>query len=408
MKLRDLLEQTLWFFSSNKVRSGLTMLGIIVGIGSVIALISVGQGAQASIQNSIQAIGSNLIIVTPGAQRSGSGSAAVSAGRGSAETLTQADADAMNAQISEIKVAPELDKRSQVSAKGKNTNTNVIGTVTSYTDVRNVIIDSGSFITDSQVKSNAKVAVLGPSVRDDLFGAGTDAVGQRIRIGTVQFTVTGVTRAKGGSGFNNADDAIYIPISSMEHFLAGGSYVSSISVSAPSQDAMTTVQTQISDLLLQRHKINNPSQADFSVMNQTDIIDTASSVTRTLTLLLASIAGISLVVGGIGIMNMMLTTVTERTREIGLRKSVGAKKSDISIQFLSESVMLTFLGGALGIVIGGAASVVIARLIGTTPTFSPLSVLAVFGISALIGIVFGYYPARRAANLSPIAALRYE
>jgi putative ABC transport system permease protein len=194
----------------------------------------------------------------------------------------------------------------------------------------------------------------------------------------------------------------------MQHFLAGSSYVSNISVSAPSQDAMAAIQQQVKDLLLVQHKISNPNLADFSVQNQTDIASSASSIMSTLTLLLAAIAGISLLVGGIGIMNMMLTTVTERTREIGLRKSVGAKKHDISLQFLSESVMLTFMGGAIGIVIGGAASLFISRLIGISPSFSPISIVVVFGVSALIGIVFGYYPARRAANLSPIQALRYE
>jgi putative ABC transport system permease protein len=222
------------------------------------------------------------------------------------------------------------------------------------------------------------------------------------------FKVIGVTASKGGSGFNNPDDAIYIPLGTMQHYLVGGSYVSSISVSAASQDAMPGVQQQLADLLLQRHKISNPAMADFSVMNQQDIISTASSVTQTLTLLLASIAGISLLVGGIGIMNMMLTTVTERTREIGLRKSVGAKKGDISMQFLSESVMLTFLGGAIGIVLGFAASLAISHLANMPTSFSYSSVILVFGVSALIGIVFGYYPARRAANLSPIVALRYE
>ncbi|MHB8181828.1 MAG: ABC transporter permease [Acidithiobacillus ferrivorans] len=405
MSFRDMLEQTFWFLSSNKVRSGLTMLGIVVGIGSVIAMISVGQGAQASIKDRITAIGSNLIIVMPGAQRS---PGSISAGRGSAHTLTQADADAISSQISNVKVAPELDSRKQVAAKGNNTNTQIIGTVPAYTDVRNETMDSGSFITGSEDRSSSKVAVLGPSARDDLFGTGANAVGQEIRIGSSMFKVIGVTASKGGSGFNNPDDAIYIPLGTMQHYLVDGSYVSSISVSAASQDAMPGVQQQLADLLLQRHKISNPAMADFSVMNQQDIISTASSVTQTLTLLLASIAGISLLVGGIGIMNMMLTTVTERTREIGLRKSVGAKKGDISMQFLSESVMLTFLGGAIGIVLGFVASLAISHLASMPTSFSYSSVILVFGVSALIGIVFGYYPARRAANLSPIVALRYE
>ncbi len=405
MSFRDLIEQTFWFLSSNKVRSGLTMLGIIVGIGSVIAMISVGQGAQATIQSNIQAIGSNLIEVMPGAQRSAGG---ISAGRGSSETLTQTDADAIAANVSGVKVAPQLDTRKQVTAKGTNTFTQIIGTVPDYTAVRNVAIGSGSFITDSENKSSSKVAVLGPSARDDLFGTGANALGQQIRVGSVVFKVIGITQSKGSSGFNSPDDAIYIPLTSMQHFIMGGSYVSSISVSAPSQDAMASDQQQITDLLLQRHKISNPLLADFNIVNQTDIINAASSVTQTLTLLLASIAGISLLVGGIGIMNMMLTTVTERTREIGLRKSVGAKKSDISLQFLSEAVMLTFLGGAIGIVMGFIASLAITKFGGMATSFSLISVVLVFGVSAMIGIVFGYYPARRAANLSPIVALRYE
>ena len=407
MTIIDIIEETYSALSGNKVRSGLTMLGIVIGISSVIAMVSIGQGAQGSIQASIQSIGSNLVLVTPGQQR-GPGFQ-VSAGRGSARTLTQEDADAIIKEVSLAKaVAPEISSRYQVTAKGTNTNTSIIGTTQDYPTVRNVEIDQGSFITEQNIRSLSKVAVLGPTARDDLFGEGADAIGQTIRIKNIEFKVIGITKAKGGSGFNNPDDAIFVPLSSAQRFLAGDQYVTTISVEAASADSMTDIQQQITDLLLARHHITDPTLADFSTMNQADIIATASSITQTFTILLAAIAGISLLVGGIGIMNMMLTTVTERTREIGLRKAIGAKKKDISLQFLVEAVMLTFIGGLIGVLLGWTASFIITQLgiLQTQVTIS--SVLLAFGVSAAIGIVFGYYPARRAASLNPIEALRYE
>ncbi len=407
MTIIDIIEETYSALSGNKVRSGLTMLGIVIGISSVIAMVSIGQGAQGSIQASIQSIGSNLVLVTPGQQR-GPGFQ-VSAGRGSARTLTQEDADAIIKEVSLAKaVAPEISSRYQVTAKGTNTNTSIIGTTQDYPTVRNVEIDQGSFITEQNIRSLSKVAVLGPTARDDLFGEGADAIGQTIRIKNIEFKVIGITKAKGGSGFNNPDDAIFVPLSSAQRFLAGDQYVTTISVEAASADSMTDIQQQITDLLLARHHIADPTLADFSTMNQADIIATASSITQTFTILLAAIAGISLLVGGIGIMNMMLTTVTERTREIGLRKAIGAKKKDISLQFLVEAVMLTFIGGLIGVLLGWTASFIITQLgiLQTQVTIS--SVLLAFGVSAAIGIVFGYYPARRAASLNPIEALRYE
>jgi putative ABC transport system permease protein len=402
----DLLKETIRSLTGNKVRSGLTILGIVIGIASVIAMVSIGQGAKNSIESSIEAIGSNLIIVMPGSQQGGT----VSGGRGSAQTLTIEDAAAIEAEVQSIKrVAPEVSKRYQITAKGNNTNTQVVGTVPAYLDVRNVKIDSGTFITDQQIKSSAKVAIIGPTARDDLFGAGANPVGQIIRIGKVDFQVIGVTQLKGGAGFSNPDDYIYVPITSAQHFLSGDAYVSNISIAAQDQNAMATVQNDITDLLLKRHKINDPTEADFSTMNQADIIATASSITSTFTMLLASIAGISLLVGGIGIMNMMLTTVTERTREIGLRKAVGIRKIYINMQFLAEAVMLTFFGGAVGVLLGWIASIVISSLVSSLQTeVSVSSVLLAFGVSAAVGIIFGFYPARRAANLSPIEALRYE
>lgn len=407
MTIFDILEETYTALSANKARSGLTILGIVIGISSVIALVSIGQGAQNSIQSSIQSIGSNLILVTPGTQK-GPGFQ-VSSGRGSAKTLTQADAEAVEKEITLAKaVAPEISSRYQITAKGTNTNTSVVGVTPEYLDVRNVQLDSGSFITEQNIKNLSKVAVLGPTAKDDLFDTGTDPIGQIIRINGIEFKVIGVTKTKGSSGFGSQDDMIFIPLPSAQKFLAGSSYVTTISVQAKSSDTMTEMQQQITDLLTTRHKIKSGQSVDFTVTNQSDIVSTASTVTSTLTILLAAIAGISLVVGGIGIMNMMLTTVTERTREIGLRKAIGAKRKDINLQFLTEAIMLTFAGGVIGVVLGWSISWVISYFGWLQTSVSIYSVLLAFGVSALIGIVFGYYPARRAASLNPIEALRYE
>ncbi len=408
MTIPDLISETYASLTVNKARSGLTVLGIVIGIGSVIAMVSIGQGAQGSIQKSIQSIGSNLILVTPGAQR-GAG-VEVSAGRGSAQTLTQADADAIGNQVSLVKaIAPEISKRYQVTAPGTNTNVSVVGTVSAYTEVRDVQISEGSFISDQNVQSLSRVAVIGPTVQSDLFGTtGQDPVGQTIRINGVNFTIVGVTVAKGGNGFGSQDDMVFVPISTAQRFLEGDTYVTTISIEAQDQNSMTNVQNQVTTLLLSRHHISDPTLADFSVLNQSDIVATATSVTGTFTILLGAIAGISLLVGGIGIMNMMLTTVTERTREIGLRKAIGAKKKDISTQFLAESVMLTFSGGVLGVIFGWLVSFAVTQFAGIATSVSTMSIVLAFGVSAAIGIIFGYYPARRAAGLNPIEALRYE
>jgi putative ABC transport system permease protein len=408
MKTSDLIQETYSALMANKARSGLTVLGIVIGIGSVIAMISVGQGSSASIESSIQSLGSNLIMISPGAQRGvGTG---VSSGRGSMQTLKQSDADAISEQVTLTKaVASELSSRYQVTAKGTNTNTSIVGATATYPEVRNVEVETGVFISEQNVRSMSKVAVLGPTTRDDLFGEGAaDVIGKTIRINKIEFKVIGITEAKGGSGFNNQDDKIYIPLTTAQRFLAGSSYVSTIYVEVADKQSMTAAQDQITSLLLERHNISDATLADFSIMSQSDILASASSISSTLTMLLGSIAGISLIVGGIGIMNMMLTTVTERTREIGLRKAIGAKKKDINLQFLTESVMLTFVGGIVGSFLGWVFSWGISYFGNTTTVVAAWSIFLAFGVSAAIGIVFGYYPARRAASLNPIEALRYE
>ncbi len=406
MSIVDLFEETFFGISANKIRSGLTILGIVIGIGSVIAMMSIGQGARGTIESSVQSMGSNLITVMPGFQKE---FGLVRSGRGEATTLTQTDAEAIEEEIVLTRaVAPEISKRYQVTAKGTNTNTSVIGTVSSYTRIKNVEIDTGSFISDQNVKVLSKVAILGPTTRDDLFGESSNPVGQKIKINRISFTVIGITKTKGGTGFGSQDDMIFIPISTAQRYLSGDDYVSAINVQVQDEQSMSTVQDQIINLLLVRHNIADPQLADFRVMNQADILEVASSITDTLTLLLASIAGISLIVGGIGIMNMMMTTVTERTREIGLRKAIGAKKIDISLQFLIEAVVLTFMGGIIGIIFGALFAYGITIFTDTVTKVSLFSVILAFGVSATIGIVFGYWPARKAANLNPIEALRYE
>jgi len=407
MKYSDLFEETYSAITVNKARSGLTILGIVIGVGAVIAMVSIGQGAQSSIASSIESIGSNLIQITPSFAR-GVGQQ-VSAGRGSAQTLKLADADAIASQVSGISaVAPQLALRNQVTAKGKNTNTQILGTSFNYPSVRNLQIGQGNFFTDQNDKSSSKVAVLGPAVRDDLFGTDADAVGQTVKINKIEFKIIGVTQSKGASGFNNQDDIIYIPLQTATHFLSGEDFLSTISVQVTDQSQMTDVQNQITALLLSRHNISDPSSADFNVLNQADIVSAASSVTKTFTILLAAIASISLLVGGIGIMNMMLTTVTERTREIGLRKAIGGKNQDISLQFLAESIMLTLIGGVLGIGLGWLLAWGVTKFGNIATKISVSSILLACGVSAAIGLIFGFYPARRAAKLNPIEALRYE
>lgn len=406
MKISDLFEETISAISINKFRSSLTILGIVIGIGSVIAMVSIGQGVKGSIESNIQSMGSNLITVQPGLQRSFS---QVSNARGSAQTLTSDDAQAIEKEVSFVEaVAPQVSQRYQIVFKGTNTNVQTLGTTPSYLIIRNMEMEQGSFLSEQNINNLAKVAVLGPTVRDDLFGEGVNPVGETIRINGINFKVIGVTESKGGGGFGSQDEMVFIPLTTCQKLLAGNDYVSSISVQAESQQLMTQVQAQITSLLLQRHNISDPTLADFSVISQEDILETAASITNTLTIFLAAIAGISLIVGGIGIMNMMMTTVTERTREIGLKKAIGAKRSDINFQFLTESVTLTFIGGIFGIILGWILAFGISFFGGITTKVSLFSVILAFCVSAGIGIAFGYWPARKASALNPIEALRYE
>ncbi|MBC7836513.1 ABC transporter permease [Acetobacteraceae bacterium] len=409
MQFRDLLHETYAALTANKTRTTLTVLGIVIGIASVIIMLSIGQGAQNSIQSSINSLGSNVLTVTPGG--GGNQPGGVSSGSGSGKSLTLDDAEAIEQKVPLIdKVAPESSGRFQVVAGSKNTNTTVTGTVPAYKDIKALEMEIGVFITDAQARNFGKVAVLGPTVRDDLFGNNSNPVGKKVKINSNTYTVTGVTKSKGGSGFSNPDDMVIVPLSTAMQYLSGGDSVSGITVTTLRTEDLEAVEEGISDLLLDRHNIKDldPDLADFNILNLADISSAASSITSIFTLLLGSVAGISLLVGGIGIMNMMLTTVRERTREIGLRKAIGAERSDISNQFLLESVIITSIGGIIGIVLGIGVSLLVTLSGVLTTSVSFFSVALAFGVSALIGVGFGYYPAKKASKLNPIEALRYE
>jgi putative ABC transport system permease protein len=407
MRLKDLLTETFLSLTANKVRSFLTILGIVVGITSVIVMVGIGQGTKASITSSISSMGANLLTVSPGGQSSrrvgGAGPGA------NTKSLTTEDADAIARKVTNVKsVAPVASGSYQVSADSSNTNVTVTGTTVDYPAIRSVTLQTGGWFSEEQARNAARVAVLGPTTAETLFGSVDAAFGQQMRISGQPFKVIGVTTSKGGSGFMNTDDAVYIPFTTYEAHLSSAGGVSTLYVEASSQEAMTQVENDISALLLSRHGIEDADKADFQIMNQADLASTLDTVTTLMTALLGSIAGISLLVGGIGIMNMMLTTVTERIREIGLRKALGATRADLTSQFLAESVALTVLGGVVGIVLGWAIALAITSFSSMTVSVSGLSVLLAVGVSTAIGIIFGYYPARRAAKLDPIEALRYQ
>ncbi len=407
MDLKELISEAVNTLTLNKLRTGLATLGIVIGIGSVIALVSLGQASQAAVTSQIQSLGSNLLTVIPGAQSSGF----VRGAAGGATTLTYADAQGIlsSPEITTVQnVSAEVSRRTQVTTGRNNTNTQVVGVTQAYAEVRKINTAEGSFITSRDVASMNKVAVLGPTVVSNLFGDNANPIGQSVRINGISFRIVGVTESKGGSGFANQDDIVFVPVTTAQKQLFGVDYLTTISIEAKNENVMTEAQDQVGYYLLSKHKISDPAQADFTIFSQNDILGAASSITGTFTALLSGIGAISLLVGGIGIMNIMLVTVTERTREIGLRKALGAKKKLIIVQFLVESIILTVAGGAIGMIIGITASYLISHLINLPFTLSPQSIILAILVSGGIGILFGWYPARRAANLQPIEALRYE
>jgi putative ABC transport system permease protein len=409
MEIWEQFVESLGTLTLNKTRTGLAVLGVVIGIGSVIALVSLGQATQQTIQNQIESLGANLLTISPGSAQAAGG---VRGGAGSRTTLTLDDAKAIAASLDLAvdidSVSPEYQGRTQITTAGNNTNTQVVGVTPTYLSIHKISIASGNFITQMDQDSMTRVAVIGPQVVTDLFPDSINPVGQTMRIKNQTFIVIGVTVSKGGSGFLNQDDIVLIPLSTAQKQVFGASYLTSIAMEAKSPEVMTDAQNQVGYFLLARHEISDPTKADFTIMSQQDILNTATATTGTFTSLLSGIAAISLLVGGIGIMNIMLVTVTERTREIGLRKALGAKKKTIITQFLVESIILTFSGGVIGVVLGIVTSYVISRLLSSAFVVTVSSVLLAFGVSAAIGIIFGWYPAQKASKLQPIEALRYE
>lgn len=405
MALQELVLSAFEALGLNKTRTALATLGIIIGIAAVITLLSLGQAGQKSVESQIQSLGSNLLTVIPGSFRPGDFRSA----SGTSTTLTMDDAKAIAARIPGVKnVSAELQRRAAVSAGRQSTNTAVTGVLPSYRSIRNVTMEAGEFISETDNISLAKVAVLGPTTASNLFGENSP-VGQSVRINKISFRVIGVMVAKGGGGLGgNQDDVVLVPLSTAQKQLFGVDYIGSVSVEVVNAAQMDTVRDQAGYLLLSRHKISDPANADFSIFSQQDILNTVSQVTGTFTALLSGIAAISLLVGGIGIMNIMLVTVVERTREIGLRKALGATKQIVVTQFLIEAIILTIIGGGLGVILGTILSYVIAKLISLPFVLDPISVILALSVSGGIGIIFGWYPARKAADLSPIEALRYE
>ena len=417
--LMDLLENVRSALDSllvNKTRSFLTMLGVIIGVAAVIALLSIGTGAQVSVTERITKAGTNLIIVFPGAPSSRGVRGAI----GSAKTLTNEDAQAL-AEKSNVPdaeaVAPEYARGAQIIFGESNVNAPVVGITPEHARVFDLEVAAGRFITEKDIVKRSRVAVVGYQAAQDLFGD-TDPVGKKIKIATgkrkVSVTVVGVLAEAGGSIFGSPDDNLFVPISTaqMRIFNArnprGQIIVNRVYLKAPSEERVDPMQTEVESVLRQRHGIAPDAEPDFRIRNQADLLETASGIAQTMTIFLGAIAAISLLVGGIGIMNIMLVSVTERTREIGLRKALGARRSDILFQFLLESVVLSSLGGLLGV----AAGVGIARIVDTTGVMrsvvTPGSILLAVGFSLATGLFFGIYPANKAAGLSPIEALRYE
>jgi putative ABC transport system permease protein len=394
----------------HKLRSSLTMLGIVIGVAAVIGLMSIGRGVQAQILSNIESLGSNLVTITPGSFTQGG----VRSAAGSASTLTLEDATAIADQVPSVAVvAPYSQSSAQLVAGSANTRAQVMGVTPDYQQAYNLKTAQGAFLSDYDYETGAKVAVIGANVKTTLFEGVSNPVGQKIRMGSSVVTVMGVLESKGTSVMGSTDDAVIIPLSTLQQTLSqqrtsnGGHVVSSIALSLASEDQSDTVVNETTALLRSRHDLATGDENDFTIRSMDELVSTISDTTDTMTLFLGLMAGIALLVGGIGVMNIMLVSVVERTREIGIRKALGARERDIWGQFLTESAVLSFSGGLIGIGVGlGVSKIISAQLI--TTLVSPDIIILAVSVSIGIGILFGFLPARRAARLNPIEALRYE
>jgi putative ABC transport system permease protein len=400
-----LIRAALKSIMKNRLRSLLTSLGIIIGVGAVIIMVAIGEGSQAQIQNNISALGTNLIIIFPGSATSGG----ARLGAGSSNRFTLKDVEDIEKQATLIEgVSPVVRTGGQVIGGGNNWSTMIYGVTPAYFSIRNWEIESGEFFTDRDVTGRRKVAVLGATVAKELF-PNEDPVGQRILIRNIPFTVSGVLKTKGQSGMGqDQDDIILAPSTTVLYRLKGSQWIDMINASAVSTDSVQAAISELTEILRQAHNLHEGEADDFSIRSQAEIMEAVTATTRTMTLLLGSIAAVSLLVGGIGIMNIMLVSVTERTREIGIRLSVGARESDILVQFLTEAVTLSVAGGILGIALSAGVVAALNRWTEMTPIVTPQIVVLSFIFSAAVGVFFGFYPARKAAGLDPIDALRHE
>ena len=404
MGILESLANALSCLLANKLRSILTMLGVIIGVGAIITTTSIGEGAKADVTERIQTLGANILAVRPGQSRF--------RGRGSADarrTLTVEDIAALQERGQTFGyVTPEVSNRAQVKYLNKNTNTTIVGTSPEYLVTANFNIQKGRFFTDSHIRYRERVCVLGKTVVDTLFGETIEPVGKTVKIKNVGFHVLGVMKEKGASGWRNPDDQVFIPYSTAMKRVFGNDYLSSISIQANNDKLIAAAETEVTELLRKQHKIAPNKEADFHIRNQAEFMETLEESNQTFTNLILGIAVVSLLVGGIGIMNIMLVSVTERTKEIGLRKAVGAQRIDILIQFLVESTTLALIGGVVGVGIGIAGAEVVASIWGWRTLVSLTYGIVSFIVSAFVGVFFGAYPAWKAAKLHPIDALRHE
>ncbi len=408
MNLLSAVKVSVRSLRANKMRSGLTMLGMIIGVSAVIAMVAVGAGANERIAAQIASVGSNLIMVIPGSTTSGG----LRGGSGGSQTLTIDDARAIGKELSAVRAtAPNVRSSAPIVYGNQNWSTLVQGTSPGYLEVRDWQVISGRNFTDAEVDAASKVALIGKTVSENLFG-GEDPIGKIVRIKRIPFTIVGLLDGKGQSPQGqDQDDVVIAPVTTVQRKVSGTSHAGTVGVilvQATGPDTIEEAQKQITVLLRQRHRISNGQEDDFSVRNLSEMLAVAESATKIMSLLLGAIASVSLLVGGIGIMNIMLVSVTERTREIGIRMAVGARQRDILAQFLIEAVILAVAGGTIGILVGAGGSMAISRFAGWSTLISPIAVSVAFGFSGAVGVFFGFYPARKASRMDPIEALRYE